>query len=368
MLRTDELDYHLPEDLIAVRPAEPRDSARLMVVRRADPARVEHRTVRDLPELLDAGDLLVFNRSRVLPARFFAVREDTGGKAEGLYLRDGDEPGTWEVMVKARRKSEGAVIRLLGRDAEPGPIRLTLLRRVGDREPGAWLAKVEGRTGEPADACQALAELGFTPLPPYIVAARKRMGLDIADEQDRAAYQTVYAAEAGSVAAPTAGLHFTPDLLGRLDERGVERGEVVLHVGTGTFKPVETETVEAHQMHSERCALTPGLRQRIEARMAGRTPGRVIPVGTTSARTLESFARLDRDPDWLETEILITPGHDWRWAHGLLTNFHLPRSTLMAMVASLLPGGASDLRSLYKLAVAERYRFYSYGDAMLLLP
>ncbi|MGH7133707.1 MAG: S-adenosylmethionine:tRNA ribosyltransferase-isomerase, partial [Phycisphaerales bacterium] len=212
-----------------------------------------------------------------------------------------------------------------------------------------------------------------TPLPPYIRAARKRHGVEVDDAVDRAAYQTVYARgdelSAGSVAAPTAGLHFTPDLLAMLSAKGVDRAEVVLHVGTGTFKPVDTEFVEQHPMHAEWCtapAATTAAMAR--ARFSG---GRVFAVGTTSARTLESFTQAELTPNadashW--TRILITPGYQWRHIDGLMTNFHLPRSTLLAMVAALLPGGAAQLLDVYREAIVKGYRFYSYGDAMLVAP
>lgn len=372
MLRTDDLDYDLPPDLIAVEPVTPRDAARLLVVSRGDPSRIEHRTVRDLPELLEADDLLVLNRSRVVPARFLGHREDTGGKVEGLYLRDGGEPGTWEIMLKARRFKPGAPIRLHTPAGEDSPVVLRLIERAGPDEPGAWIASVEHRTDHGGDVAEALDAVGLTPLPPYILAARRSREQDELLPADPDRYQTVYAKEAGSVAAPTAGLHFTPELLDRLEAAGVSRAEVLLHVGSGTFKPVETSTVEAHPMHAERCSLGPGVRERIEA------AGRVIAVGTTSVRTLESFAPLppQRDGDWIDTSLLITPGHPWRWADGLLTNFHLPRSTLLALVAALLDdpadsnpqAAAARLLDLYREAIDRRYRFYSFGDAMLVLP
>ncbi|MCC6285862.1 MAG: tRNA preQ1(34) S-adenosylmethionine ribosyltransferase-isomerase QueA [Phycisphaerales bacterium] len=349
MLRTDELDYDLPPEAIATRPASPRDSARLMVVRGArDP---EHARVCDLAELLRAGDVLVFNRSRVLPARFEGVRADTGGRVEGLYLRDGREAGTWEVMLKARRFKVGMRVRLDHAELE-------LIARADADEPGAWVVRTHG------GAVEVLARAGLTPLPPYIRSARVRRGESVPDADDRAWYQTVYAREAGSVAAPTAGLHFTPALLEALDAAGIGRATVVLHVGSGTFKGVETPTVDEHPMHAERCAMDDACRATIEA--ARQRGGRVFAVGTTSARTLESL--WERDTREAETRLLITPGYRWRVVDGLLTNFHLPRSTLMAMVGALLPGGVARLRALYGQAIGAGYRFYSYGDAMLVMP
>ena len=389
MLRLDQLDYELPEELVAVRPAEPRDSAKLLVVSRTDPGRIEHRVVRDLPDLLKPTDLMVFNRSRVLPARFEGVREDTGGRVEGLYLCDAAASGCWLAMVRSRRFKAGAPIRLLAESGEPSPVVLTLVERGDDHGKsasapgagagGAWIVRVARDDGGPTDAHAVLDAFGRTPLPPYIRSARKRQGLELPDAPDRAGYQTIYAGaddEARSVAAPTAGLHFTPGLLSALAARGIKRAEVLLHVGAGTFKPVETEHVEEHPMHSERCSMA-GAGPAIDAcRSRG---GRIIGVGTTTARTLESFAAASAAgqtaSEWLETDLLITPGFSWRTIDGLMTNFHQPRSTLMAMIAALLDergGGAGDgiarLRALYEMAAAERYRFYSFGDAMLILP
>jgi len=360
MLPSADLEYDLPESLIATAPAEPRDSARLLVVRRADPGVLEHRAVRDLPDYVTAGDTLVLNRTRVVRARLEGEREDTGGRVEGLWLGDADGPsGTWRVMLRSNgRLREGAVVRLTGRS--PGAeARITLRRREGDH----WVVSVD-----PEDA--DLERIGRTPIPPYILRARRARGEAGDDDLDRRRYQTVYASEVegrGSVAAPTAGLHLTDELLGRLTAAGVRRTEVELSVGVGTFAPITTELVERHPMHPEWCS-APGeaVRAVIE------TPGRVIAVGTTSARTLESVP----DPlgGWVEdgwsgdTRLLITPGYRWRVVDGLLTNFHLPRSTLLAMVGALLPGGVGRLLAIYHEAIDRGYRFYSYGDAMLILP
>ncbi|MBX3364920.1 MAG: tRNA preQ1(34) S-adenosylmethionine ribosyltransferase-isomerase QueA [Phycisphaeraceae bacterium] len=357
-MRTDELDYPLPLDAVATTPASPREHARLMVVSRSD-ASVQpiHARIADLPDFLRPHDLLIFNASRVLPARFKGRNLRTGGAVEGLYLR-APSSDTWEVMLKARRLRENALIELDDSAGAPSGVRFVLLHQAAGDEPGSWLVRVEG----PPDA---LERVGLTPLPPYILAARRRAHLDIADADDRRWYQTAFAADAGSVAAPTAGLHFTHELLARLSARAVEHAHVLLHVGTGTFRPVETETIEAHPMHAEWCSMPEALAERIRART-----GRVISVGTTSARTVESYFALDPALPWpehLSTRLLITPGYTWRALDGLLTNFHLPRSTLMAMVAAMLPGGVEHLKALYAEAIARGYRFYSYGDAMLIL-
>ena len=364
-MRASELDFELPPDLIAARPAEPRDSARLLVVSRSDPSRLEHRLVRDLPGLLRPGDLLVFNTTRVIPALIRGRRARTGGRVEGLYLRDAG-PGRWVVFLQGRRLKTGVVVELDDAAGGASGVTLTVLAPA-PADPGAWEVSVEGALAG-AGALALLERLGSTPLPPYIRRARAQAGLTIVDEFDRARYQTVYAREGGSVAAPTAGLHFTPDLLATLAAAGIGRADVLLDVGAGTFKPVSTELVEDHPMHAEWCLMPPEAEAAIErARAAG---GRVIPVGTTAARTIESFALAPGHPAdaWLETRLLIAPGFAWRRTDGLLTNFHLPRSTLLALVAALFPEGMERVRAIYAEAIARRYRFYSYGDAMLILP
>jgi len=416
VLRTAELDYDLPQERIAVRPAEPRDSARLMVLSRSDASLVEHRTVRELPGLLRPGDLLVVNRSRVLPARFVGVREDTGGRVDGLYLHDGAEPGTWVCLLRARRFREGARV-LIGEMAK-GPegqmakegegegggragVVLTLVERAPEPA-GAWVVGVEemakGPKGQRAKegenragltAPEVLERVGVAPLPPYILAARRAAGMETDAPEDREWYQTVYAEgqqiakwpkgqrakdephAAGSVAAPTAGLHFTEGLLRSIADRGVRVAGVTLHVGAGTFRAVETDFVEQHSMHAEWCSMTPETVALVE--QTRREGGRVIAVGTTAGRTLEAYAAevqpTGRVPNAVETRLLITPGYAWRWVDALMTNFHLPRSTLMAMVAAQLgENGVDRLKRAYVEAVERGYRFYSYGDAMIVLP
>lgn len=378
MLRVADLDYELPESAIAAEPASPRDSARLMVIDRAA-GRIEHLHVRDLPGLLRPSDLLVRNTTRVLPARFRGVRMDTGGKAEGLYLHDedptaGDPAPRCRVLLKMRRHAPGARIALFDRTGADSGVSLELLRRAetdeAEADSGAWIVRVHGPHAD------WLSRVGLMPLPPYILGARRRAGLGVADERDRADYQTVFAAEPaeararpehGSVAAPTAGLHFTLDLLRRIAAAGVALADVVLHVGLGTFKPVETEFVEQHPMHAEWCTVPRQTADAIDAARSAR--GRIVGIGTTASRTLESFASTDdmRATGSRVTRLLITPGYRFRHVDALLTNFHLPRSTLMAMAAALLPGGAAQLRDLYSEALARGYRFYSYGDAMLIV-
>lgn len=367
MLRTAELEYDLPAGVVATTAAEPRDSARLMVVNRSDASRLEHGHIRDLPGHVRAGDLLVFNTTRVLPARLMGQRHETGGRVEGLYLSNAGAPSgsqRWTVLLKGGHLRPGVVIDLYGADGSTGLAQLSLIER-SEAEDGAWT--VEVRSLDPFTPPERVLEkLGRTPLPPYILKARRDAGLSITEEADRARYQTVYAAASGSVAAPTAGLHFTPELLTRLGAMGVQRADVVLHVGTGTFKPVETEFVEQHPMHHELCEMNAAAQAQVKA--AKREGRRVIAVGTTAARTLEAFAAAPDGTTALNTNILITPGHPWRWVDGILTNFHLPRSTLLAMIAALFPSGVSRVKELYAEAISRGYRFYSYGDAMLILP
>jgi S-adenosylmethionine:tRNA ribosyltransferase-isomerase len=394
VLRTADLEYDLPESSIATTPATPRDAARLMVVSRGDesgPSQslgadvLRHTLVSELPGILRPGDLLVFNRTRVLRARFMGHRADTGGAAEGLFLSEEAASATgvarWRCLVKMKRIKPGVEV-VIGREGSTG-LRLVAVEPIAD-EAGAWVFDVRSAQGTPVSgpAAEVLESVGLTPLPPYIIRAREHSGLVGDEESDHERYQTVYAGmgagAAGSVAAPTAGLHFTPGLLERLRARGVETAEVTLHVGTGTFRPVETEFVDQHPMHAEWCSMSPEAVERV--RRAKREGRRVIAVGTTSARTLESYAQrlenrvFERNdlpdheiPENLTTRILITPGYQWHWVDGMLTNFHLPRSTLMAMVGARLgTNGVERLKGLYAEALLRGYRFYSYGDAMLI--
>ena len=342
------MDYDLPDERIARHPCAPRDAARLMVVHRASGA-IEHRVFRDLPAYLRPADCLVLNTTRVLPARF-NLRRASGGRVGGLFLSE-TAVGRWRVLLAgAGRVRIGETLAADGGDA-----RLTLLAR-GER--GECEVAVE--PAEPAEA--VLGRIGRTPLPPYLAGGS---GADRDDRQDRADYQTVYARESGSVAAPTAGLHFTPELLARIDAMGVARAEAVLHVGAGTFAPIEAEDLAGHVMHAERYELTAEMATRVNTRRAA--GGRVIAVGTTSARTLESCAGDDgavaAGDGW--TRLYITPPHRFKTVDALVTNFHLPRSSLLALVMAL--GGVELIRQAYAIAVKEEYRFYSFGDAMLIV-
>ncbi len=374
-IHTDELDFELPKELIATKPIEPRDQSRLLVVHRSNPDRLEHRVFADLPDLLEPEDLLVFNRSRVVPARLIGENAaNTGGAFEGLYLsplESIDDCPVWVALLKAKRAKPGKRYRLIDANGQPTDIVLELIEKHEPEGPGAWKVRVIGSTDSTE---QILERIGHTPLPPYILAQRKARDEHPTDAYDRSHYQTVYASddESGSVAAPTAGLHFTPRVFDALVSRSVRTAEVVLHVGAGTFKPIETDTLDAHPMHAEMCSMGDA-----GDLFPPRGSGRTIAVGSTSARTLESFAGLYESnpvlPQTHSTRIMISPGYRWRWVDGMVTNFHLPRSTLLAMVASMLdvPGevdGLERIRAIYAQAVHEQYRFYSYGDAMLILP
>jgi S-adenosylmethionine:tRNA ribosyltransferase-isomerase len=338
----DLLDYDLPDHLIAQTPAATRDASRLLVVDRAI-GELRHHHFRDLPELLNPGDLLVLNDTRVLPARVVGRRERTGGKWEGLFLRE--ENGLWEMLAQTRGRPEvGETIVI-----EPGPLRLTLR----GRKEGHWLAE-PSPAGSPREL---LAVAGQVPLPPYI-----RKGKSEAADRER--YQTVYARADGSVAAPTAGLHFTPQLFERLAARGIERTQVTLHVGLGTFEAIKVANPADHVMHAEWGEVPATAVEAIRACKA--RGGRVIAVGTTATRALESAARDGELRPWHgDTNIFIHPPYRFRVLDGLITNFHLPRTTLLLLVAAL--AGPELVKRAYAEAVREAYRFYSYGDAMLVV-
>lgn len=340
--RTSDYDFDLPRELIAQEPLPERDASRLMVVNRATGA-IEHRLFRDLPDLLNPGDVLVRNVSRVIRARLLGTRA-SGGPGEVLLLHplDGNR---YEAMVHP------------GGKLRPGR---TL--RVSDQLEVEILEITERRTRivelqTPLPVDEAIERFGHVPLPPYIARA------DVAADAER--YQTVYASEPGSVAAPTAGLHFTPAVLARLTERGIATADIVLHVGAGTFKPVEVEDPSQHVMHEETYTIPPDAAARLNA--ARERGSAIVAVGTTCARTLE--AAISDDGRFAEcsgqTDIFIRPPYRWRAVDRLLTNFHLPRSTLIMLVAAF--AGYELTMRAYAEAVKERYRFFSYGDAMAIL-
>lgn len=364
---TRELEYDLPQDLIATVPAEPRDSARLMVIHRAE-SRIEHRHVRDLGDtstgLLRAGDLIIFNQSRVLPAHFEAKRVSTGGHITGLYVRAfTTDERQWEVMLESGGKLRPGETIQLASDSV-----LELLAKI---DGGLWSARLHGEDS----TITLLTKIGTVPLPPYIIAQRKKQEKQGVTAVDMERYNTVYAKEPGSVAAPTAGLHFTPELLAKLRGIGVMQAFVTLHVGLGTFASIRAERIEDHAMHSEWISVPPQTLAMIQKTRA--QGGRIIPVGTTSVRALESLPLLWSDELLAqgyegETSLLIYPREDhaaspFRFADAMMTNFHLPHSTLLALVAALPGVGINNLKAWYQQAIEQRYRFYSYGDAMLLI-
>ena len=352
-----EYDYDLPRHLIAQQPLANRSDARLLVVDRRHKS-FSHQHVRDLPDLLSPEDCLVINDTRVVAARLVGKRTATGGRWEGLFL-SADDQGQWRVLGKARgRLAVDETITLVD-TAVREQLRLRLLSKEPD---GIWLVRPEPLKPEPAtDAWQLLERVGRVPLPHYI---RHGEMVDI----DAQRYQTVFAAEPGSVAAPTAGLHFTPDLLEKIRLQGTAVVQVTLHVGLGTFRPITADAIEDHQMHSEWARLPAGACE--EVNRCRESGGRVVAVGTTSVRTLESARAAQKGDSPLlpwsgETSMYIRPGYRFQVIDALMTNFHLPRSTLLVLVRAF--GGNELIKQAYTEAIREEYRFFSYGDAMLIL-
>lgn len=349
---TEELNYELPAELIAQNPALERAMSRLLVLDRKTGGVVD-KTFTDLINYLRAGDCLVLNQTKVLPARFFARRK-TGANIEGLFLDEPDK-GRWHVMLKnACKLKHGEEIDLM------------------DRNKGQYLSVVaesrldEGRwilsTGMDRTPEKILADIGFAALPPYIKREYQSSSLQAAEDLER--YQTVFAVNSGAVAAPTAGLHFTEELLDEIKQSGVNIAFVTLHVGAGTFKPVSTETLEAHEIHSERYEIdeenTGIINRSIES------GGRITAVGTTSVRTLETAAADGKViASSGDTRLFIMPGYKYKVVEAMVTNFHLPKSTLLALVGAF--AGLDNVKHAYCHAIEKRYRFYSYGDAMLII-
>ena len=348
MSELDAYDYHLPRELIAQHPLARRSDARLMVVDRAR-GEITQAYIRDLPELLRPTDCLVFNDTKVIPARLVGRRDRTGARWTGLFL-SADEHGVWQVLGKTRGKLEpGEAIIVVSWD-----VRQTItLRLLAKLDGGVWAARPEP-LGEPLEI---LSRVGRVPLPPYI-----RDGEMV--EEDVAHYQTVYAEQPGAVAAPTAGLHFTPELLAELTRRGIQRERVTLHVGIGTFRPITAEKLAEHPMHSEWCSLSGEVAARLQAARAQQR--RIVGVGTTVARTLETAARGGSLAAYTgQTELFIRPPYRFRTIDALLTNLHLPKSTLLILVRTF--GGDELIQRAYQAAIREGYRFFSYGDAMLIV-
>jgi S-adenosylmethionine:tRNA ribosyltransferase-isomerase len=388
-MRTDELDFDLPSELIAQTPAKQRAASRLLHYKSADRS-IAHRRFSDLPELLRGDDLLVFNDTRVIPARF-TLKKSSGGRVDGLYLGL-TESGEWRVMLKnlgplksatpspgtpGEGRGEGlqSEISNLRSQIENAPhpnplpeyrergqelsivgaddIRATVVAKESD---GTYRMRVDSTV----PALELLERIGRMPLPPYI---KRDKDHDERDTEDRERYQTVYATTTGSVAAPTAGLHFTDELLRELDDRQIQRVHVTLHVGLGTFKPVTADSLEAHEMHAESYSIDARAADILNhAKREGR---RIIAIGTTAGRVLESQPVDEKfQARFGETRIFIFPPYQWRHVNGLITNFHLPCSTLIALVAAKV--GLDEQRRIYREAIEQRYRFFSYGDASFL--
>lgn len=346
-MQVSDFHFDLPQELIAQRPLTERAASRLLHVRRGPEEAVEDRNFREFPDLLRSGDLVVFNNTRVLPARLFGRKSGHPGCIEVLLTKQiSPDLSEWECLVRPGRKI-GIGDRLMFGDPVEFEAEVVSRGAFGERSV---------RFGPVADFFGALERLGHVPLPPYI---------DRSDEgEDRERYQTVYASARGSVAAPTAGLHFTPKILQRLRERGIETAEVTLHVGLGTFQPVRVERVEDHKLHGERYEISEATAAKINAALA--TGRRVVAIGTTTVRTLEYAALASKD-GWVETgsgeaNLFIYSGFQFRVVGAMLTNFHLPESTLLMLVCAF--GGQESVLRAYRHAVEQRYRFYSYGDCM----
>lgn len=354
---TDTYDYDLPDELVAARPSAIRRDSRLMKIDRSD-ATIEHRQFHELPEFLREGDLIVLNDARVIPARV-AARKETGGAVEVFVVEL--TSGEWHTA------SPEISFRVMTRSSKP--VRAESVLSVDGFDDAFVVERWEHGegtvtwTGEATTPAELLDRIGEIPLPPYILKRREELGEVVVDDAQR--YQTVFARNLGAVAAPTAGLHFDESIFDRLEERGVRRAHITLEVGPGTFRPVTSERLSDHEMHSERYIVPDGLGELIDSTKA--TGGRVIAVGTTSMRTLEAEAvrATPFEPGVRRTDIFLHPSNPPRFCDGLLTNFHLPRSTLLALVAGF--AGVDLMRRAYNVAVEERYRFYSYGDAMLIL-
>lgn len=358
MMRTEDFDFDLPEDRIALRPVSPRDAARMLVVTPDREPDIRDASILDLPAELAPGDILVFNDTRVIPAALEGVRQRGDARARiSVNLHKRIDASRWRAFVRpARKLAVGEQIRF-GSSANTCQLG-DLVASVREKGEAGEVELEFDLSGPVLD--EAIGLLGTMPLPPYIAARRP------ADETDRHAYQTVYAKHEGAVAAPTAGLHFTDRLFAALEARGIDRAFLTLHVGAGTFLPVKADAIDEHRMHAEWGEITPGLADRLNAVLA--SGGRIIAVGTTVTRLLESAAGPDRviRPFAGETDIFITPGYTFNAIDAMMTNFHLPRSTLFMLVSAF--SGLDRMKRAYAHAIRDGYRFYSYGDASLLWP
>jgi S-adenosylmethionine:tRNA ribosyltransferase-isomerase len=345
---TAEFEFDLPKELIAQYPVEPREDARLMVVWRS--GRIEHHRFGELPSILDGKDVLARNNTRVIPARLTGHRELTGGRWEGLFLEESGD-GSWEILAQTRGRPASGELVTVGKG-----LRLVLETSLGG---GRWIMRPlpESGTDGTAGALAHLERHGQTPLPLYIRKGRESAG-------DRNRYQTIFALRPGSIAAPTAGLHFSDDVFRDLEARGIKWVDLTLHIGIGTFCPIEVATIADHVMHCEWAELSAQAVTELNARRA--EGGRIVAVGTSSARTLETAAASGAlAPFSGQTSLFIRPGHIFRGFDALVTNFHLPRSSLLVLVSAY--AGTELIQQAYQEAIRHRYRFFSYGDAMLIL-
>lgn len=352
-MRVDDFDYNLPEELIAQQPLKERDSCRLMVLKR-DLGEIEHKKFSDILDYLDSGDCLVMNDSKVIPARLFGIKEGTGAKIEFLLIKRLEENEVWETLVKPGKRVKPGDRVIFSEEKD----KKLIAEIIGTGEDGTRIVSFD----YDGIFMERLEEMGAMPLPPYIDRP--------ATEEDREDYQTVYNRVEGSVAAPTAGLHFTKELLAKANEKGVKLAYLTLHVGIGTFRPVKVDTVENHHMHFEEYMVSEEAASAINETI--KSGGRIISVGTTSTRTLESASKFDEEtgkylvsPGGGSTDIFIYPGYDFKIVDGLITNFHLPKSTLIMLISAIYD--RDKILEAYKEAVKEKYRFFSYGDAMLII-
>ncbi len=346
-MRTADFNFELPDELIARYPTNPRDSARLLVVDRMSQT-WRHHAFSDLPDLLDPRDILVRNNTRVVPARLIGRRASTGGKWEGLFLHELPN-GRWRILATTRGRPQIGETIVIGEG-----LHLILEARADD---GSWVVSPQSASDEPWTTMALLERHGQTPLPPYIRGGH-------ANAADLLDYQTIYAREPGSAAAPTAGLHFTEALFQKLATRGITWVDLTLSIGVGTFRPIQVDRIEDHVMHAEWTHVTASAVDQITTQR--RLGGRVIAVGTTSTRALETAASTGTlQPFSGETSLFIRPGHVFHAVDGLITNFHLPHSSLLVLVSAF--AGYELIKSAYTEAIRERYRFFSYGDAMLIL-
>jgi S-adenosylmethionine:tRNA ribosyltransferase-isomerase len=349
-MKTEKLNYYLPPELIAQHPLRIRSDSRLLVLNRTTHEIFDSR-FGNIGDFLLPGDCLVLNDTKVLPARFFA-RRATGGKLEGLFLAENSDR-TWDIMLKGTRKLNPGDLLIL-QDKQRGDFCKAIL--LEKQSEGKCLLRLKTE----ADTETVLDKIGFPPLPPYI----KRDDDPTLAEMDKLRYQTVYARHTGAIAAPTAGLHFTDRLIEQLKQAGICFAYITLHVGTGTFKPITTENLENHQIHQERFSIDEENAQIINT--TKNQGGRIIPVGTTSTRTLETIASGSKIKAVTDsTGLFIKPGYKFKITDAMITNFHLPKSTLLALVAAF--AGLDNILAAYNHAIEQRYRFYSYGDAMLII-